>query len=124
VAYFDKKVALVEEAPSYGGAVANTGVPGKAVRETALYLPGFRQRDLHGLTLAYDGTATVDRFMHRGRVRACPICTSTRHTTRWAESAAGTCMGWTVRSRPKSPNVRRRSASIVATGDNHFLTVF
>ena len=67
-AYFDKKVALVEEAPSYGGAVANTGVPGKAMRETALYLSGLRQRDLHGLTLTYDGTLTVDRFMHRGRV--------------------------------------------------------
>ncbi len=67
-AYFDKKVALVEEAPSYGGAVANTGVPGKAMRETALYLSGLRQRDLHGLTLSYDGTLTVDRFMHRGRV--------------------------------------------------------
>jgi len=66
-AYFGKKVALVEEASSFGGAVVNTGVPGKAMRETALYLSGFRQRDLHGLTLAYDGTLTVDRFMHRGR---------------------------------------------------------
>ncbi len=66
-AYFGKKVALVEEAPGYGGAVANTGVPGKAMRETALYVSGFRQRDLHGLTLSYDGTLTIDRFMHRGR---------------------------------------------------------
>lgn len=66
-AYFGKRVALIEEATSYGGAVANTGVPGKAMRETALYLSGFRQRDLHGLTLTYDGTLTVDQFMHRGR---------------------------------------------------------
>ena len=66
-AYFGKKVALVEEAPHYGGAVANTGVPGKGMRETALYLSGFRQRDLYGLTLTYDGTLTIDRFMHRGR---------------------------------------------------------
>jgi NAD(P) transhydrogenase len=66
-AYFGKKVALVEEASSFGGAVANTGVPGKAMRETALYLSGFRQRDLHGLTLGYDGTLTIDRLMHRGR---------------------------------------------------------
>lgn len=67
-AYFDNKVALVEAAPRYGGAVANTGVPGKAMRETALYLSAFRQRDLHGLSLAYDGAITVDRFLHRGRV--------------------------------------------------------
>jgi len=67
-AYFGKTVALIEAAPAYGGAVANTGVPGKAMRETALYLSGFGQRDLHGLTLTYDGTLTVDRFLHRGRV--------------------------------------------------------
>jgi len=66
-AHFGKKVALVEQAPRFGGAVANTGVPGKAMRETALYLSGFQQRDLNGLNLAYDGTLTVDRFMHRGR---------------------------------------------------------
>jgi NAD(P) transhydrogenase len=28
---------------------------------------GFYKRDLHGLNLAYDGTLTIDRFMHRGR---------------------------------------------------------
>ena len=67
-AYFDKKVALVEEAPSYGGSVANAAIPGKAMRETALYLSGFRQHALHGLTLGFDGTLTVDRFMHRGRM--------------------------------------------------------
>src|SRR5215472_6831383 len=66
-AYFGKKVALVEQAQNYGGAVANTGVPTKAMRETALYLSGFQKRDLHGLNLAYDGTLTIDRFMHRGR---------------------------------------------------------
>jgi NAD(P) transhydrogenase len=66
-AYFGKKVALVEQATSYGGAVANTGVPGKAMRETALYVSGFQKRDLHGLNLTYDGTLTIDRFMHRGR---------------------------------------------------------
>ena len=47
--------------------VANTAIPGKAMRETALYLSGFRQRDLNGLTLTYDDTLTIDRFMHRGR---------------------------------------------------------
>jgi pyruvate/2-oxoglutarate dehydrogenase complex dihydrolipoamide dehydrogenase (E3) component len=45
-AYFGKRVALVEHSETYGGAIANTGVPGKAMRETALYLSGFRKRDL------------------------------------------------------------------------------
>lgn len=67
-AYFGKKVALVERASRLGGTVANTGVPGKAMRETALYLSGLRGRDLHGIRLSYDGTITVGAFMHRGRV--------------------------------------------------------
>jgi NAD(P) transhydrogenase len=67
-AYFGKKVALIERASRLGGAVANTGLPGKAMRETALYLSGLRGRDLHGIRLSYDGTIPVDAFMHRGRV--------------------------------------------------------
>jgi len=67
-AYFGKKVALIERAPRFGGAVANTGIPGKAMRETALYLSGLRDRDLHGVRLSYDGTVTADAFMHRGGV--------------------------------------------------------
>ncbi len=67
-AYFGKKVALVERAPRFGGAVANTGIPGKAMRETALYLSGLRGRDLHGIRLSYDGTVTADALMHRGGV--------------------------------------------------------
>jgi NAD(P) transhydrogenase len=67
-AYFGKSVALVEHASRLGGAVANTGIPGKAMRETALYLSGFRGRDLHGIRLSYDETITVDAFMRRGRV--------------------------------------------------------
>jgi NAD(P) transhydrogenase len=67
-AYFGKKVALIERAPRFGGAVANTGIPGKAMRETALYLSGLRGRDLHGVRLSYDGTVTADAFMHRGGV--------------------------------------------------------
>jgi len=67
-AYFGKKVALIERDPRFGGAVANTGIPGKAMRETALYLSGLRGRDLHGIRLSYDGTVTADAFMHRGAV--------------------------------------------------------
>jgi NAD(P) transhydrogenase len=67
-AYFGKKVALIERAARLGGTVASTGVPGKAMRETALYLSGFRGRDLHGVRLSYDGTITVDAFLRRGRV--------------------------------------------------------
>jgi NAD(P) transhydrogenase len=49
-AYFDKKVALIEKQPVLGGAAANTGtLPSKTLRETALFLSGFKQRQLFGL---------------------------------------------------------------------------
>ena len=47
-AYFGKRVALIEREAVLGGAAANTGtLPSKTLRETALYLSGFRQRGHH-----------------------------------------------------------------------------
>ena len=48
-AYFGKKVALIEKENVLGGAAANTGtLPSKTLRESALYLSGFKQRKLFG----------------------------------------------------------------------------
>lgn len=64
-AWFGKKVALVEKAPWPGGAAANTGtLPSKTLRETALYLSGFRQRGLHGCDLKLERSVTLDDFLH------------------------------------------------------------
>lgn len=63
-AYFGKKVALVEKAQALGGAAANTGtLPSKTLRETALYLSGFRQRGLHGVTLGLADQVTARDFL-------------------------------------------------------------
>src|SRR6185369_11757025 len=63
-AYFGKKVALVEKASDLGGAAANTGtLPSKTLRETALYLSGFRQRGLHGVTLGLSDQVTARDFL-------------------------------------------------------------
>lgn len=63
-AYFGKKVALVEKEPVPGGAAANTGtLPSKTLRETALYLSGFRQRGLHGVTLTLADKVTARDFL-------------------------------------------------------------
>jgi NAD(P) transhydrogenase len=49
-AYFGKKVALVDRKPgAVGGASLNTGTHSKALRETALYFSGLRQRRLFGI---------------------------------------------------------------------------
>jgi NAD(P) transhydrogenase len=65
-AYFGKRVAVVEHAPRPGGAAVSTaGVPTKTLRETALYITGFRRRDVYGVSLHLDPEATLERL--RGR---------------------------------------------------------
>lgn len=65
-AFFGKKVALVEKEPHLGGAMVNTGtLPSKTLRETALYLSGFRQRGLHGASMELGRKANVDDFLFR-----------------------------------------------------------
>lgn len=67
-AYFDKKVAMVEKLPLVGGACAHTGtLPSKTLREAALYITGFRRRQLYGMTLDLDRQASVRQLM--GRLR-------------------------------------------------------
>lgn len=63
-AFFGKRVALIEKEPKLGGAMVNTGtLPSKTLRETALYLSGFRQRGLHGVNMALGRAARVDEFL-------------------------------------------------------------
>jgi NAD(P) transhydrogenase len=68
-AYFGKRVAIVEKEPHFGGAAANTGtLPSKTLRETALYLSGFRQRGLYGIEANLRERATVQDFLRRERM--------------------------------------------------------
>ncbi|MBI5769433.1 MAG: Si-specific NAD(P)(+) transhydrogenase [Verrucomicrobia bacterium] len=67
-AYFGKKVALIEREPVLGGAAANTGtLPSKTLRETALYLSGFRQRGLYGVSMSLKEKVTARDFLFRER---------------------------------------------------------
>jgi NAD(P) transhydrogenase len=65
-AYFRKRVAVVERSPSPGGAVVlNAEIPSKTLRETALYVTGFRRREVYGLGLTLDPEATVAQLRAR-----------------------------------------------------------
>ncbi|HEY7667528.1 MAG TPA: Si-specific NAD(P)(+) transhydrogenase [Actinomycetota bacterium] len=65
-AYFGKRVAIVERQPEPGGAAVHTGtLPSKTLRETALFLSGYRQRHLYGLTVDVDPEMTVARLLDR-----------------------------------------------------------
>src|SRR5690349_3862488 len=68
-AYFGRRVALIERQTELGGAAANTGtLPSKTLRETALYLSGFRQRGLYGANFSLNEKLTAQDFLYRERL--------------------------------------------------------
>jgi NAD(P) transhydrogenase len=65
-AYFGKRVAAIERAAEPGGAGTHTGtVPSKTLRETALYLSGYRTREMYGVAVELEPTATLPMLMSR-----------------------------------------------------------
>lgn len=65
-AYFGRRVALVERRPEPGGASVHTGtLPSKTLREAALYLTGFRRRELYGMTLRLDRRRSLRQLLGR-----------------------------------------------------------
>src|ERR1051325_10756829 len=69
-AYFGKRVALIEKEPVLGGTAANTGtLPSKTLRESAVFLSGFRHRQLDALDFrGIKQQVTVRDFMARERL--------------------------------------------------------
>lgn len=65
-AYFGHRVAIVDRAPTPGGAaVRSAGIPTKTLRETALYVTGFRQRDVYGVGLQMDSVTALEHLRAR-----------------------------------------------------------
>src|SRR5581483_11446140 len=65
-AYFGKRVAVVERQAKLGGACVNTGtLPSKTLRETALYLSGWRQREMYGMSCQLRQGVSVPELMCR-----------------------------------------------------------
>jgi len=65
-AYFGKRVAAIERADEPGGAGTHTGtVPSKTLREASMYLSGYRSRDMYGIAVELEPTATLPRLMSR-----------------------------------------------------------
>jgi NAD(P) transhydrogenase len=65
-AYFGKRVCVIEREPEPGGAAVHTGtLPSKTLRETALFLSGYRQRELYGLTINLNPELAVPRLLSR-----------------------------------------------------------
>ena len=69
-AYFGRRVALVEQRAQPGGTSVHTGtLPSKTLREAALYLTGFRRRELYGMTLRLDRKRSLRQLLGPARRR-------------------------------------------------------
>lgn len=67
-AYFGKRVALVERSAASVGGVAVTQlgmVPTKTLREAALYLTGFRKREIYGVSVELEPAAVYRQLQAR-----------------------------------------------------------
>src|SRR3954468_20524756 len=127
-AYFGKRVALSEREPYLGGAAANTGtLPSKTLRETAVFLSGFRQRNLAGLDVGMKTRVPVQDFLGRARVvkaaeRLRIWQNLQRHHVTLFKGAASFADPHTVAVRPeRCPEVRLTGdVVLVATGSYPF----
>ncbi|HSP80030.1 MAG TPA: Si-specific NAD(P)(+) transhydrogenase, partial [Myxococcaceae bacterium] len=123
-----KRVVVVEREPVPGGTAANTGtLPSKTLRETALYLSGFRQRGLYGVDTRLRREATVSDFLYRERrvkeLERQRITESfRRHEVELVYGTGSLEDAHTVRVRQRDGTQRRLRASIIllATGSSPY----
>jgi NAD(P) transhydrogenase len=131
-AYYGKRVALVEKQEVLGGACVNTGtLPSKTLRETALFLSGYRQRELYGLSVALTGAPSVPELMCRqepvlGSEKARIRANLARHEVDLLDGAARFIDEHTVELTPLDGFPRRVSADaiLIATGSSPFRPEF
>jgi NAD(P) transhydrogenase len=127
-AYFGKRTAVVDRGDSPGGsAVRSAGIPSKTLRETALYITGFRQRDTYGISLQLHPTLALERLTARS---AEVIATRTksvgenldRHGIELihGEARLGPDHSVIVRSSEGSERTARAGVILIATGSRPF----
>ncbi len=65
-AYFGKRVAVIERRKEPGGATVHTGtLPSKTLREAALFLSGYRQRDLYSVSVEIAPHLEIAKLIER-----------------------------------------------------------
>ena len=96
-AYWGKRVAVVDRQRRPGGTMIGGAVSSKTMREAALYLTGFRRRDVYQVGLDLAPEAAVERLRHR--------------TTASRSSTAGRRWAPTARLRSRPPTAARRAPS-------------
>jgi NAD(P) transhydrogenase len=124
-AYYGKRVAVVEKAPEPGGAAVHTGtLPSKTLRETALYLSGFRSRELYGVSMELDAQVEVQALMARkaaiARAESAWIRTNfASHDVTYVQGLAHFANDHEVEvETPQGPRRLNADAFLIATGSS------
>src|SRR6266542_4412283 len=125
-AYFGKGVAGVERSAVPGGTPASTGgIPTKTMREAALYLTGFRRREVYGVGLDLAPEVSLDRIRARaGEVVRLMIDTVRENLDRHGielirgEGRLGADRSVLVRS--EKERTLKGQAVLIATGSRSF----
>lgn len=76
--FFGHRTLVIERKVLGGEVVTTGGAPTKTLREAALYLTGFRDRDLYGLPAQVDTRRAVERM----RARTAQVCAEMQEATR------------------------------------------
>ena len=127
-AYFGKRVAVIERRSEPGGATVHTGtLPSKTLREAALFLSGYRQRDLYGVSVEVAPDLGVAKLIERkNAVRELEtdriLQNLARHDVELVHGRARVIDAVTVEVTDDAGDLRRLTADVVliVTGSSPF----
>lgn len=126
-AYFGHRVAVVEAAATLGGAMVQSAITTKAMREAALYLTGFQRRHVYDAAIDLDPQAVIDRLRARAVQVAAALSRTVhanleRHGIELVSGRARLAPGPTVVAVDESgaKRVLRADVVLVATGSRPF----
>ena len=126
-AYHGRKVAVVERVDGPGGAtVRNAGIPTKTLRETALFVSGFRKKELYGVRVHLDPQKTFDQLRARTASVSAAMAEAVarnlqRHGIEFVRGAARLGPGRTVRvTGTEGERTLGADVILIATGSRPF----
>lgn len=124
-AYHGRTVALVDREPSLGGTMVKGAVASKTMLEAALYLTGFRRRDVYQVGMELDPATVVERLRARtgevaGRMVDAATANMARHGVDVLHGEARLGPGRTVVVSGAEDVTLEASVILVASGSRSF----
>jgi NAD(P) transhydrogenase len=127
-AFWGKRVAVVDRSPQPGGAMVGGAVSSKTMREAALYLTGFKQRDAYEVSIDLTPEVAAERLRRRTDAVVQMMTDSAvenmrRHGVDFVRGNASLGPGRSVVVKPTdggAPRTLAAEAVIITTGSRPF----